>query len=89
MNKKGDIKDKKTTGQYVYYLLYTSFLREYSRKRLVKRQIQINQQFFFTKVLTNRISATLDSNWRKEQTGFRSGYSTSEYSHIINQVVEK
>ena len=43
----------------------------------------------FTKVLMNRITAMLDSNQLIEQAGFWSGYSTSEYIYVINQVVEK
>ena len=32
----------------------------------------------FTKVLTNKFTATLDSIQPKEQAGFRSGYSTTD-----------
>ena len=41
----------------------------------------------FTKVLTSRNTATLDSNQPKEQAGFRSGYSTISYNHVNNEVV--
>ena len=40
----------------------------------------------FINVLTIRISVTLDSNQRKEQTGFMSGYSTNDHIHVIDQV---
>ena len=39
-----------------------------------------------TKVLTNRISATLDSNLPIEQAGFRNRYSATDHIHVINQV---
>ena len=42
-----------------------------------------------TIVFTYSISATLDSNQLKEQTGFRIGYSTTNHIHVIYQVVEK
>ncbi|MCJ3464047.1 reverse transcriptase family protein, partial [Klebsiella pneumoniae] len=43
----------------------------------------------FTKVITNRICATLDFSQPKEQAGFRKGYSTVDHIHTINQVIEK
>ncbi len=43
----------------------------------------------FTKIITNRVSATLDSNQPREQSGFRSGYSTTDHIHVINQIIEK
>ena len=43
----------------------------------------------FTKIITNRIGRTLDSNQPREQAGFRSGYSTTDHMQVINQVIEK
>ena len=43
----------------------------------------------FTKLLTNRISGQLDFNQPREQAGFRSGFSTTDHIHAINQLVEK
>lgn len=40
-------------------------------------------------MITNRLSASLDSNQPGEQAGFHSSYSTTEYIHVLNQVVEK
>ena len=40
-------------------------------------------------MFTNGISATLDSNQPKENADFRSGYSTINQIHVINQVIEK
>ena len=42
-----------------------------------------------TKVIANRISATLDFSQPNEQAGFRKGYSTMDHIHTINQVIEK
>ena len=43
----------------------------------------------FSKVITNRIADTLDSSQPKEQAGFRSGFSTMDHIHTVNQVIEK
>ena len=43
----------------------------------------------FTKVITNRITETLDSNQPREQAGFRSGFSTTDHIHAVNQIIEK
>eukprot|EP00794_Sanderia_malayensis_P008021 gene8021-8880_t len=43
----------------------------------------------FTKVITNRLSATLDENQPPEQAGFRAGFSTIDHMHTLNQVIEK
>ncbi|WP_265430092.1 RNA-directed DNA polymerase, partial [Klebsiella pneumoniae] len=43
----------------------------------------------FTKVIVNRINASLDFQQPREQAGFRKGYSTLDHIHTINQVIEK
>ena len=43
----------------------------------------------FTKVLTQRITNTLDENQPHEQGGFRKGFATSDHLQVVNQVVEK
>ena len=43
----------------------------------------------FTKVITNRITTTLDENQPREQAGFRSGFSTIDHLHTLNQLIEK
>ena len=43
----------------------------------------------FTKIITNRINITLDSNQSREQAGFRSGFSTIDHIHTLNQIIEK
>ena len=42
-----------------------------------------------TKVLTKRLEKTLDENQPREQTGFRSRYSTTDHIHVVNQLKEK
>ena len=43
----------------------------------------------FTKIITNRITKTLDENQPREQAGFRRSYSTMDHLHSINQLKEK
>ena len=43
----------------------------------------------FTKVIANRINTTLEFNQPKDQAGFRTGFSTIDHIHTINQVIEK
>ena len=43
----------------------------------------------FTKVITNRLQVQLDENQPVEQAGFRSGYSTADHIHTLNQLKEK
>ena len=40
-------------------------------------------------MLTNGITATLNSSQLREQAGFRGGYLTIDYIRAINQVIEK
>ena len=42
-----------------------------------------------TKVLTKRLEKTLDENQPRKQAGFRSGYSTTDHIHVVNQLNEK
>ena len=42
-----------------------------------------------TKVLTKRLENTLYENQPREQAGFRSGYSTTDHIHVVNQLKEK
>ena len=39
-----------------------------------------------TKVLTKRLDKTLDETQSREQAGFRSGYSTTDHIHVVNQL---
>jgi hypothetical protein len=48
-----------------------------------------NMYKLFTKILTNRLQKDLDENQPEEQAGFRSGYSTMDHIHVINQLREK
>ena len=43
----------------------------------------------FTKIITNRITRTLDENQPREQAGFRRGFSTIDHLHAVNQLIEK
>ena len=43
----------------------------------------------FTKVIANRVKKTLEFNQPKEQAGFRTGCSTIDHIHTINQVIEE
>ncbi|XP_037779373.1 uncharacterized protein LOC119575908 [Penaeus monodon] len=42
----------------------------------------------FTKVITARISDTLDFNESRQQAGFRSEFSTTDYLHTVTQIRE-
>ena len=37
-------------------------------------------------ILTKRLEKTLDENQPLEQAGFRSGYSTTDHIHVVNQL---
>ncbi|XP_069972245.1 uncharacterized protein [Penaeus vannamei] len=50
------------------------------------RQIRVTYKLF-TKVITARISYSLDSNQPREQAGFRSGFSAT--NHTLTQIREK
>ena len=43
----------------------------------------------FTRIITNRITAKLDSYQPPEQAGFRKGYSTIDHLQTIKSVIEK
>ena len=43
----------------------------------------------FTKIMTKRLEKQLDENQPIEQAGFRSGYSTIDHIHTLNQLREK
>ena len=43
----------------------------------------------FTKIITNRITRTVDENQPREQAGFRRGFSTIDHLHAVNQLIEK
>ena len=40
-------------------------------------------------LMTKRLKKSLDENQPREQAGFRSGYSTTDHIHVINQLKEK
>ena len=48
-----------------------------------------NMYKLFKKILTHRLQKQLDENQPIEQAGFRSGYSTIDHIHSINQLIEK
>ena len=43
----------------------------------------------FTKIITARITRTLDENQLKEQAGFRRGFLTIDHLDVVNQLIEK
>ena len=43
----------------------------------------------FSKILTNRLTKTLDENQPREQAGFRSGYSTVDHLQTVSELIEK
>ena len=43
----------------------------------------------FSKIITNRLTKTLDENQPREQAGFRSGYSTVDHLQTVNELIEK
>jgi len=43
----------------------------------------------FTKILTKRINDQLDRKQDNDQAGFRSGRSTTNHIHTLNQLLEK
>ncbi len=64
-----------------------SNIKDLRNYRLVRLLAATNK--LFPKIITNRVSATLDSNQPRELAGFRSGCSTIDHIHVINQIVEK
>ncbi|XP_070000715.1 uncharacterized protein [Penaeus vannamei] len=70
----------------------TKTINKKKRKDVRKRNTQIIKETvmsvtdkLFTKVVTARISDSLDSNQPREQAGFRSGFSTTYYVHTLTQ----
>ena len=63
---------------------YKQDLNSYRPTCLLSNVYQI-----LTKVLTKRLEKTLDKNQPREQTGFRSRYSTTDDIHVVNQLKEK
>ena len=43
----------------------------------------------FSRIVLNRMQRTLTLNTRREQAGFRAGYSTTDHIHVINQLTER
>ena len=58
-------------------------LKKYRPKSLLSVVYKLSR-----KVLTNRITTTLDSNQPQVQAEFGSDYLTIDHIHVINQVVE-
>ncbi|XP_037782019.1 uncharacterized protein LOC119578522 [Penaeus monodon] len=48
-----------------------------------------NTYKLFTKIITNRVTRTLDENQPREQAGFRKVFSTIDHLHSVNQLIEK
>lgn len=48
-----------------------------------------NLNKLFMKIITRRLTKTLDSNQPVEQAGFRTGFSTVDHLQTINQLIEK
>ena len=43
----------------------------------------------FAKIITNRVTRSLNENQPREQAGFRKGFSTMDQLHAVNQLIEK
>lgn len=48
-----------------------------------------NMYKIFSKIILNRISATLDQNQPQEQAGFRKGYSTIDHIQVVSTIINK
>ena len=50
----------------------------------------VNNTFkLFTKIITNRVTRSLNENQPRENAGFRKGFSTMDHLHAVNQLIEK
>ena len=58
------------------------------KKGRIRISLLNNIYELFTKIITNRITRTLDENQPREQAGFRRGFSTIDHLHAVNQLIE-
>ena len=68
------------------------FLKKWNRKDTKNYRpicLLSNMYKLFTKIITTRLEKKLDEDQPREQTGFRSKYSTTDHIYAINQLKEK
>ncbi|XP_069980052.1 uncharacterized protein [Penaeus vannamei] len=63
-------------------------VRKFNIEIIIEAVISVTYKLF-TKVITARISDSVDSNKPREQAGFRSGFSTADHIHTLTQLREK